>query len=87
MLFLKESQVEFVPKEFQDSGKIEIVSNHKCKGDTIPCPCLFGSAPKDDTVENRQGQRIMSPKVISGQEFIPNELQDFAKIEAVRFAI
>jgi hypothetical protein len=24
--------------------------------------------PKDDTVENRQGQGIMSPKVIYGQE-------------------
>ena len=35
----------------------------KCKGDTILCPCLVGSAPKDDTVENRQGQGIMSPKV------------------------
>ena len=39
----------------------------KCKGDTRPCPCLVGSAPKDDTVENRQGQGIMSPKVIYGQ--------------------
>jgi len=74
MLFLKESQVEFIPKEFQDSGKIEIVSNHKCKGDTIPSPSLVGSAPKDDTVENRQGQRIMSPKVVYGQEFILKEL-------------
>jgi isochorismate synthase EntC len=40
---------------------------YKCKGDTIPCPCLVGSAPKDDTIENRQGQGIMSPKVIYGQ--------------------
>ena len=40
----------------------------KCKGDTILCPCLVGSAPKDDTVENRQGQGIMSPKVIYGQQ-------------------
>ena len=39
----------------------------KCKGDTIPCPYLIGSAPKDDTVENRPGQGIMSPKVIYGQ--------------------
>ena len=28
---------------------------------------MVGSAPKDDTVQNRQGQGIMSPKVISGQ--------------------
>jgi len=40
----------------------------KCKGDTILCPSLVGSALKDDTVENRQGQGIMSPKVIYGQE-------------------
>jgi len=40
----------------------------KCKGDTILCPYLVGSAPKDDTVENRQGQGIMSPKVIYGQQ-------------------
>ena len=44
-------------------------SPFKCRGDTIPCPCLVGSAPKDDTVENRQGQGIMSPKVICGQPF------------------
>jgi hypothetical protein len=31
MLFLKESQVEFIPNEFQDSGKIEIVSDHGIK--------------------------------------------------------
>ena len=46
-------------------------------GDTIPCPCLVGSAPKDDTVENSQGQGIMSPKVIYGQS-----LSRFLKIWA-----
>jgi hypothetical protein len=50
--------------EFSSRGNDAI---YECKGDTILCPCLVGSAPKDDTVENRQGQGIMSPKVICGQ--------------------
>jgi hypothetical protein len=33
MLFLKESQVEFILKELQDSAKIEIVSNHGIKAE------------------------------------------------------
>jgi hypothetical protein len=37
---------------------------------TVPLFCLVGSAPKDDTDENRQGQGIMSPKVIYGQFFL-----------------
>jgi len=45
------------------SQRDQMQGGHKCKGDTIFCPSLVGSALKDDTVENRQGQGIMSPKV------------------------
>jgi len=57
---------------FYLEAEADRISRSNAKGDTIPCPCLVGSAPKDDTDENREGQGIMSPKVIYGQK--PNKL-------------